>query len=873
MALYANNNYALNLDAFGHAVLNTASLVTINNEITVSFWAHGNGTLMPTVTSILYGWSNDPNQRNLNIHLPWNNNNVYFDCGFAANNFDRIDKTSLAQDQGGQWNHWAFTKNAVTGNMRIYLNGLLWHSGAGMNKTISILNLILGNDKDYGLNYKGKINELTFWDRELSLTDIQTWMRKPYTASHPFYSNLLGYYTMNEGAGLNILDSKNNLTSTGVNLQWTYDRGNKLNRTFFESTLRPNVVFLRGVYNITTNTVIVTDSVAHNPNVVKNFSITPNNTVVPMADDAVVLVSTTNLYAATVSKIFNGDTDVLTGTVAIVPTATINITTLNYYRRYPFYNEILSFVTPYGKGLSMGANGKTWYYDVTDFAPVLKDKKRFLMSLGGQFQEQMDIDFWFIVGTPPRNVLQFNQLWQGAARDGGASIGSINNDSRFTIQNVPTLANGKYFKMRSTITGHGSEGEFHQNGGIISHYLNIAGGADEFSWPITLNCGWNPIIAQGGTWLYPRQGWCPGLVSLMKEYNFTPFITPGNTVSIDYNCANPQVLGGDYRYIASHQLVTYGGANFSLDANIVDVLAPNNKVFNSKKNPICSGPIVLVQNTGSVNLTSLDIDYWVNNTPVKQTYTWTGNLAFMYTISILLPINGVWQNGMQPTDNVFNVELRKANSQADGYTFNNFYHSPFTIPGVISSSFSVEFKTNNYPDQNSYKILDENGNVIASKTFSLPNYNHSDSYVLNGCYRFVVNDLGGDGLQWWANPGQGSGSVYLLGQAGSKSFVADFGNGFEWSFTTDGPLTLHENQFGALLNLYPNPTNNKFVIEGDELENAEIKLMDVLGHEVQNINAKEKRKIEIDVTSLSKGIYFVSISKNNSKTIRKVVVN
>jgi hypothetical protein len=32
------------------------------------------------------------------------------------------------------------------------------------------------------------------------------------------------------------------------------------------------------------------------------------------------------------------------------------------------------------------------------------------MTMGGENQEQMDIDFLFIVGTPPRDVLQFNQL-------------------------------------------------------------------------------------------------------------------------------------------------------------------------------------------------------------------------------------------------------------------------------------------------------------------------------------------------------------------------------------------------------------------------------------------------------------------------------
>src|SRR5205814_208661 len=154
----------------------------------------------------------------------------------------------------------------------------------------------------------------------------------------------------------------------------------------------------------------------------------------------------------------------LTGTISVTPSGTLIISNLNYFERYPFYNELMSHVTPYGKGLSLTATGKSWYWDVTDFAPQLVGPKRFVMTMGGQYQEQMDVDFYFIVGTPPRTVLDFNQIWQGGARIGGQSIGSIVNQSSFPPVTVPTLAGGKQFKMRSTITGHGAEGEFHQNG-------------------------------------------------------------------------------------------------------------------------------------------------------------------------------------------------------------------------------------------------------------------------------------------------------------------------------------------------------------------------------------------------------------------------
>ena len=876
MVLYANNNYALDLSAMGHSYLNPAQFSSITNSLSITFWAYGNAGVAAG-NSILYGVAANPSQRQLNVHLPWSDNNVYFDCGYTNGGFDRINKVSVASEQGGQWNHWAITKNATTGTMRIYLNGVLWSSGTGKTKPISLLTLILGKDLDLLNNYKGKINELTIWNQELGLSDIQTWMNKPITNNHPLYTNLVAYYKMDEGAGLTLTDSKFNLTSVGVNLQWSYERGHNLNRMFNESTLRPNVTFLRGNYSMNTTTVVTMDSVARNPNIVQQYSITSNANVTPFLSDAVVPTTTSYFYATTPSNIFNGDNGTLTGTIAVTATGSISITNLPYYKRYPFYNELLSFVTPYGKGLSLGAAGKTWYYDVTDFTPLLRGPKRFLMTMGGEYQEQMDIDFWFIVGTPPRNVLEFKQLWQGGARWGGPSIGSIINDTRFNTLNVPLLANGQSFKLRSTITGHGAEGEFSQNGGQITHQFNLNGGAPEFNWIITTNCTRNVIFPQGGTWVYNRQGWCPGQTSVTKEYDVTPYITPGATVTMDYSCSNPPVANGDYRFIVANQFVTYGSANHSLDASLVDVLAPSNKVLYSRKNPICSNPVVLIRNTGSTNLTSVSIDYWINNASSKQTYTWTGNLAFMDTVSVVLPAANLWLDGLQVSNNAFNVEIKAANGVADNYAFNNVFHSPFTMYDVLPQVFSIEFKTNNNYTHNTYTLVDENGNVVGNSNFTAANTIYEDSYVLAGCYTLFVEDIGGDGLTWWANPSQGSGYVRIkdIQLNTIKNFQTDFGGGFQYSFSTIDPVitSVPKNLLDASLSLFPNPAHNLFALSGSELEGATITITNIVGQSIDIPSVKKNDRVEFNTSSLNKGVYFVTVAKDGETVTKKVIIN
>ncbi len=876
-AIYANNNYAVDLSNDGHVNMNTTFLSSVNSEITVSFWVYGYSNFMPANTSILYGYNTNPNERSFNVHLPWGDNNMYYDCGSVGSSFDRMSKGTTPSQQGGQWNHWAFTKNINTGWMRIYLNGVQWSLSSGI-KPITIVNMILGKDGSLNANYKGKINGLTIWNKEFLLADIKGIMNKPIDASHPYYSNLLAYYKMDEGSGTTISDSKNSVTSPGTNISWTYDRGNKLTRMFYETNIKPNVVFLRGSYSITTNTVTVKDSLARSASTIQQFSITSNATVTPMKSDAVVLVSTTNnLYQASPINVYNGDTGVLTGTLAAVPQGTLTITNLNYINRHPYYIELMSFVTPYGIGLDLGMKGKTWYFDMSDYAPLLKGNKRFLMTMGGQWQEEFDIDFLFIVGTPPRNVLDCYQLWQGGARLGGSSIGSIIADVRFNTQTVTANPSAKAFKMRSTITGHGAEGEFGQNGGIVNHYFNINGGANEFTWQITRKCSNNPVYPQGGTWIYERQGWCPGLYSLLKEYDISTYVTPGATVTLDYNCSNPSVSTGDYRYIAAHQLVSYGAPNHNLDASMMDVQRPSNKVVFSRENPMCAKPIIAVQNTGSVSITDLDIDYWLNNSSTKQSYHWTGNLAFMDTANIALPIGSLWLNGLTPTNNIFNVELKKANNSVDNYILNNKNSSDFTNPDLLPDSITVEVRTNNYPAENSYKLVDDNNNVVTGASFlALANTVYSDNYVLNGCYKLVFDDLGEDGIAWWGNSAQGTGYIQIKNAQGTviKTFQPDCGAGFEYSFSTNpyAFVGIKENKFDGTIQVHPNPAHDNFQVTIPNGQNAKIVVTDMLGQIVELPCTSTKDNMVFDASSLKAGVYLVKVSQKDKTCIKKIVI-
>jgi hypothetical protein len=290
---------------------------------------------------------------------------------------------------------------------------------------------------------------------------------------------------------------------------------------------------------------------------------------------------------------------------------------------------------------------------------------------------------------------------------------------------------------------------------------------------------------------------------------------------------------------------------------------------------MCSNPKLVVQNTGSTAISSIEFDYWLNNSATKQTYTWTGTLAFMDTATIKLPVSGLWQSALQPSNNVFHAEIKKVNNVADDYVHNNKYHSPFNTTDQLPDNFTVEFKSNNYASHNTYKIYDDIGNVVGSRTGTTAVTIYNDNYLLTGCFRLILTDLGADGLNWWANTAQGSGYLRFKDGAGNiiKTLQSDFGSYIEYSFTTFPTTSIHEQSIGTFVNIFPNPAHHQFTLNGTGLEYSEIKVTNVLGSIISNFKIGNETTFNYDSSQLTPGIYFIVITKDEKTTTKKIVIN
>jgi len=97
-----------------------------------------------------------------------------------------------------------------------------------------------------------------------------------------------------------------------------------------------------------------------------------------------------------------------------------------------------------------------------------------------------------------------------------------------------------------------------------------------------------------------------------------------------------------------------------------------------------------------------------------------------------------------------------------------------------------------------------------------------------------------------------------------------------WMDISPSPTSIDENEVSATLNLFPNPSNgfvNLEYISGKQGV-VSISVMNTLGATVYSANGVSNGSLNktIDLSNLTKGIYFVNVSSNNGTTTKKLIV-
>jgi hypothetical protein len=326
------------------------------------------------------------------------------------------------------------------------------------------------------------------------------------------------------------------------------------------------------------------------------------------------------------------------------------------------------------------------------------------------------------------------------------------------------------------------------------------------------------------------------------------------------------------------QLMTYGPPNFEKDAAIVKILKPNAADAGQLRfNPACSFPEVVIQNTGADTLTFLSIEYSIAS-DISLNAQWSGSLAFLEKDTLALPVDDLsfWYG--EGTSGHFTV---KVNFSGDENEDNNTLTVPYEAVDVYpeGSPITIKLWTNNFGWQTSYKLMKEDGSVIFEKDDLDNSSLYEDEFNLEpGCYRLQIFDKAGDGLEFWANPGQGVGAFSIKNSDGETlyNFDPDFGGFAIHEFGIGNVTRIDEIKNPFTVNVFPNPVRDKLriYIKSQGMGSFKLTLSNLVMTPLvqKQVNAYTKEiSEEIDMTKLPAGVYLLRVELGKYRKTVKVV--
>ncbi len=798
---------------------------------------------------------------------------------------------------GGAWRHYAVTYDGS--KSRLYVDGV---EVASENAGLNTGSLAVQIGRWQGNFFRGKIDAIRIWDVALPANYIIGYMGQVIQPSHPLFSNLVAAYNFNEGTGSTVTDysGKNRGSSATSNYPW-WQRiySGDFFKPYQVSNLRPQIIFEQGTYTSQLDSVMYYDTIYRAPVSIIKFDNPSNGTQI--ADNAsnhpTIPTDTVIAWEADLYRyIYDHKTGAKVDSVFVNRDVQLTAETKEWYSPMARF-EIGRFITPYGIGLDLGPDGFTWWYDVTDYLPLLVDSVD--LSAGNQ-QELIDLKFHFIKGSPIREVKGINRVW---GPSNSYSYRNLDNDVSLPEKTIDLIDGTSSWKMRTRFTGHGHNSDNGQYPHCCEwkdneHYLYVNGNITH-SWHIwqTHDCALNPVYPQGGTWPGAREGWCPGDVVKDFDFEIADFIS-GNTVALDYDItpvpSNNQGMGsGNYR--VAMQLFQYGDYTYERDVEIYELISPSPKAYNARKSLVCQDPVIVIRNNGSQTLTQLNIYYSVSG-GVEWTYPWAGTLKPMEMVEVSLPVTG---QGFWTGDgsNMFKVEVAVLGE--DQYPDDNVVEVPIELPQTYAAKMVLDVRSNSAPNENAYEVRTVGGGIVVSNSSLSANTTYRDTLDASGCYVFEMTDSQDDGLSYWARPGQGSGSVRIFELnasdviVGLKAFEPEFGHRLRYDFsigtevgsfpasdTGAGPGTspwLGINEQGGLVavSVFPNPADDNFELEMIGLSGEVlVEMVDISGKVVlsKTLRPQSYHAEMMDVNELSSGLYFVKVSSAGQSITRKITL-
>ena len=287
---------------------------------------------------------------------------------------------------------------------------------------------------------------------------------------------------------------------------------------------------------------------------------------------------------------------------------------------------------------------------------------------------------------------------------------------------------------------------------------------------------------------------------------------------------------------------------------------------------------VILYNRGTTTLTSATLNYTING-GTNNVYNWTGSLAINQSVTFGITINAT-ANG------TITVSVSKANGVTDQRASNNSATGTFIIPtpstNYTFTDFVFRIQQDYWGSETTWDLKNSSGTTLHSggpykdtyvnaTTISVVPALITENWSLpaNQCYTFTIHDKSGDGICCGTGLGASGDGYYDIKSTDGLTTItsgASFGSSQSNSFTTNS-LGVNAFETSSAIFIYPNPTKgiiNIAIPSNFGLPNS-YTIYNSVG---QIINHKEvlfQSDLTINTSSLSNGIYFITVTKGDAK--------
>ena len=272
-------------------------------------------------------------------------------------------------------------------------------------------------------------------------------------------------------------------------------------------------------------------------------------------------------------------------------------------------------------------------------------------------------------------------------------------------------------------------------------------------------------------------------------------------------------------------------------------------------------PEVVITNKSNETLYTGLIKYKVNGSNFKY-QSWNGTLNQNEKDTILLSGFAIGGN-----NHIVYAKFINPNNSIDLDSSNNYDSQIFKTNG--GTNININLITDNYADENSWKLLNQNNNVIDQGQNLLNNTHYIYNYCLeNSCYKFIINDSYGDGF--CCSYGNGNISInkdYNNIEIASLTY-------FSYTDTIEFCITsLSDNSLETNINyIYPNPAKEIIFINYNNFNTylpifAEV--YDVFG---RITHKKTLDNMYMDVSDFKTGIYMINLKQENKIITEKIII-